>query len=264
MSTVTSELSDSYTKIVDGEFYKNLKGITAGIEALQKSFVGSESRKQMQSWQTVLNDPESSINKSMRMWSEISKNIDYGKSVGLQQFVDRISKIDVISSAGLQLPLSELLTTKNVISFKVSEAIDYAYEKAKEEAGEPEISKEELGNVVRKEIINNTLGGADIKNNIFKEKFYAIIKFLLISVILPLVVSFVYDLGKAQLGKVIKFSTEDDSPVIYEIHNENTYVNIIDQTDKKYHIFFVDDDGNVIDGYTDKENIDMNFGDAED
>ena len=52
--------------------------------------------------------------------------------------------------------------------------------------------------------------------------------------------------------------------MIYEIHNENTYVNIIDQTDKKYHIFFVDDDGNVIDGYTDKENIDMNFGDAED
>ena len=49
---------------------------------------------------------------------------------------------------------------------------------------------------------------------------------------LPLAINFVYDLGKAQLGKVIKFSAEDDAPVIYEIHNENTYVNIIDHTEK--------------------------------
>ena len=66
MSATTSELLDSYTKMLDSEFYKNLKGITAGIEALQKSLVGSDLHKQMQAWQTVLNDPESSINKSMQ------------------------------------------------------------------------------------------------------------------------------------------------------------------------------------------------------
>ena len=76
--------------------------------------------------------------------------------------------------------------------------------------------------------------------------------------------SLIYDLGKAQLGKVITFSAEDNAPVIYEIHNENTYVNIIDHTDKKYRVFFIDDDGNVIDGYMDKENINMNFEDDED
>ena len=81
---------------------------------------------------------------------------------------------------------------------------------------------------------------------------------------MPLIISFVYDLGKAQLGKVIKFSAEDNAPVIYEIHNENTYVNIIDKTDKKYRVFFIDDDRNIIDGYMDKENIDMNFEDDED
>ena len=32
MSATTSELLDSYTKMLDSEFYKNLKGITAGIE----------------------------------------------------------------------------------------------------------------------------------------------------------------------------------------------------------------------------------------
>ena len=42
MSATTSELLDSYTKMLDSEFYKNLKGITAGIEALQKSLVGSD------------------------------------------------------------------------------------------------------------------------------------------------------------------------------------------------------------------------------
>lgn len=250
MSATTSELLDSYTKMLDSEFYKNLKGITAGIEALQKSLVGSDLHKQMQAWQTVLNDPESSINKSMRMWSEFSINIDYGKLTGLQ--------------AGLHSHLGELLNTDNIINSKFSEVIDYAYETAKEEAGEPEISKEELGNVVREEIKNDTLGEADIENNKFKEKFYAVIKFFLKNVLLPLALSLIYDLGKAQLGKVITFSAEDNAPVIYEIQNKNTYVNIIDKTDKKYRVFFIDDDGNVIDGYMDKENINMNFENDED
>lgn len=268
MSATTSELLDSYTKMLDSEFYKNLKGITAGIEALQKSLVGSEFHKQMQAWQTVLNDPESSINKSMRMWSEFSRNIDYGKltglQAGLQQFADQMTKIDMSSFAGLQSHLGELLNTDNIINFKFSEAIDYAYETAKEEAGEPEISKEELGNVVREEIKNDTLGEADIENNKFKEKFYAVIKSFLMNVLLPLALSLIYDLGKAQLGKVITFSAEDNAPVIYEIQNKNTYVNVIDKTDKKYRVFFIDDDGNVIDGYMDKENINMNFEDDED
>ena len=47
MSATTSELLDSYTKMLDSEFYKNLKGITAGIEALQKSLLGSDLHKQM-------------------------------------------------------------------------------------------------------------------------------------------------------------------------------------------------------------------------
>ena len=42
MTATTSELLDSYTKMLDSEFYKNLKGITAGIEALQKSLIGSD------------------------------------------------------------------------------------------------------------------------------------------------------------------------------------------------------------------------------
>lgn len=263
MSATTSELSDSYTKMFDSEFYKNLQGITAGLEALQKSLVGSDFHKQMQAWRTVLNDPESSINKSMRMWSGFSQNIDYGKltglQAGLQQFADQIPQIHMSSFVGLQTHLGELLNTDNIINFKLSEAIDYAYETVKDEVGEPEISKDELGNVVRKEIINDTLGEADIENSKFKEKFYAFIKDFLVYVILPLAISLLYDLGKAQLGKFITFSAEDDAPVIYEIHNENTYVNIIDQTDKKYRVLFIDDDGNVIDGYTDKDNIDMNF-----
>ena len=84
------------------------------------------------------------------------------------------------------------------------------------------------------------------------------------NVLLPLALNLIYDLGKAQLGKVITFSAEDNAPVIYEIQNKNTYVNIIDKTGKKYRVFFIDDDGNVIDGYMDKENINMNFEDDED
>lgn len=262
--SATSEILEANAKILNGNYCKNMEGAKAGIEALYKSITGFDYNVQMQAWQNALNDPESYINKTMRMWSAYSKTIDYEKLTGLQQIVDQMPKIDISSFVGLQTHLGELLNTDNIINFKLSDAIDYAYETAKDEAGEPEISKDELGNVVREEIINDTLGEADIENNKFKEKFYEFIKFFLISVLLPLAINFVYDLGKAQLGKVIKFSAEDDAPVIYEIHNENTYVNIIDHTDKKYRVFFIDDDGNVIDGYMDKENIDMNFDDDED
>lgn len=71
-------------------------------------------------------------------------------------------------------------------------------------------------------------------------------------------------ISRCKHGKVITFSAEDNAPVIYEIQNKNTYVNIIDKTDKKYRVFFIDDDGNVIDGYMDKENINMNFENDED
>ena len=266
MST-TSELIDAYTKAFDSDYFKNMQGIQAGLEAMYKSITGNDAYKQIQAWQKVLNDPESSINKSMRMWSEFSKKIDYEKltgiQAGLQQLTLQMPKIDMSAFDGLQTNLGKLLNTENLINSKLSEAIEYAYETAREEAGEPDISKEELQNVVREEIENDTLGDAVIENSKFKEHFYAVIKFILLNVILPLAVSFIYDLGKAQIGKLIKSSAENDAPVIYESHNENTYVNIIDQTDKKYRVFFIDDDGNVIDGYTDKENIDMNFEDEE-
>ncbi len=266
MST-TSELIDAYTKAFDSDYFKNMQGIQAGLEAMYKSITGNDAYKQIQAWQKVLNDPESSINKSMRMWSEFSKKIDYEKltgiQAGLQQLTLQMPKIDMSAFDGLQTNLGKLLNTENLINSKLSEAIEYAYETAREEAGEPDISKEELQSVVREEIENDTLGDAVIENSKFKEHFYAVIKFILLNVILPLAVSFIYDFGKAQIGKLIKSSAENDAPVIYEIHNENTYVNIIDQTDKKYRVFFIDDDGNVIDGYTDKENIDMNFEDEE-
>ena len=78
MST-TSELIDAYTKAFDSDYFKNMQGIQAGLEAMYKSITGNDAYKQIQAWQKVLNDPESSINKSMRMWSEFSKKIDYEK-----------------------------------------------------------------------------------------------------------------------------------------------------------------------------------------
>ena len=98
-----------------------------------------------------------------------------------------------------------------------------------------------------------------IGNNKFKEKFYQVIKAILINI----VASLVSGLAIAKFGEVIKASDNENAPVIYEIQNENTYVNIVDQTDKQYHVYFIDDEGNIIDGYTSKENIDTNFEEVE-
>lgn len=202
MSATTSELLDSYTKMLDSEFYKNLKGITAGIEALQKSLVGSDLHKQMQAWQTVLNDPESSINKSMRMWSEFSINIDYGKltglQAGLQQLADQMPKIDMSSFAGLQSHLGELLNTDNIINSKFSEVIDYAYETAKE-IEEPDIGKEELKNNIIEEIDNKDAKKSTIRNSEFQKTVFNII-----CIILVITFTYLYQIGK------IEHSSEND------------------------------------------------------
>lgn len=179
----TSELIDAYTKAFNGDYLKNMQVIQVGLEATYKSITGNDAYKQMQAWQKVLNDPESSINKSMRMWSEFSKKIDYEKltgiQAGLQQLTFQMPKIDMSAFEGLQSNLGKLLNTENIINSKLSEAIEYAYETAREEAGEPDIGKEELQNVVREEIENDTLGDAVIQNSKFKEHFYAVIKFIL-------------------------------------------------------------------------------------
>ena len=203
MSATTSELLDSYTKMLDSEFYKNLKDITAGIEALQKSLVESDLHKKMQAWQTVLNDPESSINKSMRMWSEFSINIDYGKwtglQAGLQQLADQMPKIDMSSFAGLQSHLGELLNTDNIINSKFSEVIDYAYETAKE-IEEPDIGKEELKNNIIEEIDNKDAKKSTIRNSEFQK---AVCR--MICLILLIACTYLYQAGGIENASVNDF-----------------------------------------------------------
>lgn len=199
MSATTSELLDSYTKMLDSEFYKNLKDITAGIEALQKSLVGNDLHKQMQAWKTVLNDSESFINKSKRMWSEFFKNIDYGTLTGLQQFADQMPKIDMSSFVALQTHLGELLNTENIINFKLSEAIDYAYETAKE-IEEPDIGKEELKNNIIEEIDNKDAKKSTIRNSEFQKTVCK-----MICIILLTACTYLYHAGGIENASVIDF-----------------------------------------------------------
>ena len=49
MST-TSELIDAYTKAFDSDYFKNMQGIQAGLEAMYKSITGNDAYKQIQAW----------------------------------------------------------------------------------------------------------------------------------------------------------------------------------------------------------------------
>lgn len=269
MSITVEELNNIYTNLFDEKYIEQARALSAGLERYYGSFVGSENYKQLQSLQKILKDPDSSINRSIKMWSEVSEKIDFKKmtgiQTGLQQFADQIPKIDLSAFSALQtLDYDKIFSNDNILGQKFSEACDYAYEIAKEEAGEPDVSKEELENTVKEEIKSNIVGKAEIENSQFKTKYYKVIIFIFTNVILPLLLNLVYDLGKAQIGKMIKLSTEENAPVIYEIHSENTYVNIIDQTENQYRVYFIDDDGNPIDGYIEKENVNLNFEDEED
>lgn len=269
MSITVEELNNIYSNLFDEEYLQRTRALSAGLEKFYESITGSESYKQIQALKKALNDPDSSINRSIKICSGLSEKIDFEKLTGiqegLQQFAEQMPKIDLSAFSALQiLNYDKLFNSENIIGQKFSEACDYAYEMAKQEAGEPDISKEELENTVKEEIKNNTVGKAEIENSQFRIKYYKIIKFIFTNVILPLLLSLVYDLGKAQIGKMIKSSAEENAPVIYEIHNENTYVNIIDQTENLYRVYFIDEEGTPIDGYIEKENVNLDFEDEED
>lgn len=269
MSITVKELNKIYSNLFDEEYLQRTRALSAGLEKFYESITGSESYKQIQALQKALNDPDSSLNRSIKIWSELSEKVDFEKltgiQAGLQQFVVQTPKIDLSAFSALQtLDYDKLFNDESIIGQKISKVCEYAYEMAKQEAGEPDISKEELENTVKEEIKNNTVGKAEIENSQFKTRYYKVIIFILTNVILPLLLNLVYDLGKAQIGKLIKASTEENAPVIYEIHNENTYVNIIDQTENQYRVYFIDDEGTPIDGYMQKENVNLDFEEKED
>ena len=82
MTATTSEVLEASAKILNCNYYKNMEGAKAGIEALYKSITGFDYNVQMQGWQKILNGPGSDINKIMRMWSAYFKTIDYEKLAG--------------------------------------------------------------------------------------------------------------------------------------------------------------------------------------
>lgn len=191
MSVTTNEWLDEYVKMFDGDMYKNNEGFKAGIENLQKAITGSDFHKQVQAWGVALNDPESSINKSMRMWSEFSKNIDYEKLAGLQtglkQLADQIPKYDTSALAALQtFDYNKLFSPDTEIGKNFTEAYDYAYETTESEVGEPDIDKEELKNTIIEEIKTNQLDEVDIENSKFQKNVYAILGINMIAMLLYL------------------------------------------------------------------------------
>lgn len=262
MSIIVEELNNVYRNLFSEEYLERTRKLSIESEKFYESITRSECYKQIQ----ALNDPDSFINRSIKIWSELSEKIDFEKLTGiqaeLQQFVDQMPKIDLSAFSALQtLNYDKLFNSENIIGQKFSEACEYAYEMAKQEVGEPDISKEELESVVKEEIKNNTVGEAKIENSAFKKKFYEIMSKIFLTIILSIIANMIYDFGKAQIGKFIKISTEANAPAIYQINNENTYVNIIEQIENYYHIYFIDDDGNAIDGYIEKDNVDLEFED---
>ncbi len=169
--TATSEISEEYAKVFNCDHYKNnIEGAEAGLEALCKTITGYDYNVQMQAWQKILNDPESDINKSMRMWLEYSKQIDYekleGLQAGVQRFAEQITKFDASTLSSLKA--EQLFDTDSEIGKSFTEVYDCAYEAAKE-IEEPDIGKEELKNSIIEEINNKDVNKHIMMNSVFQK-----------------------------------------------------------------------------------------------
>ena len=65
MTATLSKILEANLKGFNCSYFENMEG----IEAVYKSITGFDYNVQMQAWKNALNDPESYINKTIRMWS---------------------------------------------------------------------------------------------------------------------------------------------------------------------------------------------------
>lgn len=201
MTATTSEMLEAYAKILKCNYYKNMEGAKAVIEAIYKSITGCDYNVQMQAWQKILNDPESDINKTMRMWSAYSKTIDYEKLAGLQAGVQRLAdKMTNFDTSTLSsLKTEQLFDTDTEIGKDFTEVYDCAYETAKE-IEEPDIGKEELKNNIIEEIDNNDAKKSVIRNSEFQKAVFNIICFILVTTF-----TYLYQTGKIEQSSANDF-----------------------------------------------------------
>lgn len=194
MTATTSEVLEASAKILNCNYYKNMEGAKAGIEALYKSITGFDYNVQMQGWQKILNGPESDINKTMRMWSAYFKTIDYEKLAGLQagvqRLADKMTKIDTSTLSSLKTEQS--FDTDTEIGKNFTEIYDCAYETAKE-IEEPDIGKEELKSNIIDEIDNKNAKKSIIRNSEFQKAVFNIICVMLVTIF-----TYLYQTGKIE------------------------------------------------------------------
>lgn len=269
MSVTAEEWGNIYRKLdlLSTEYNEKAKVMTASLERVYETLAGNESVKQLQRLQEMLYEPDSQINQAMQRWTYVLSKIDFAKIAkmqdGLLAFAEQFEMINIEKQ--IQFPELDYdrLFENNLYNQKFTEACDVAYETARQEAGEPDISKEELERAVKEDLKTNSFDGVEIENSKFKEAYIKVLKFILYNIIIPLMVAGLYDIGKIAVGNIIKSSTKENSATIYEITNENTYVNIIEQTENHYQIYFIDDEGHIVNGYIEKENVELDFEDEE-
>jgi hypothetical protein len=197
MTATTSEILEAYGKKYNCEDYKNMEGVKAGIEALYKSITGYDYTVQMQAWKKILNDPESNINKSIRMLSVYSKSIDHeklsGLQAGMQRFADQITEIGTSTLSSLKT--EQLFDTDTEIGKGFTDVYDCAYETAKE-IEEPDIGKEELKSNVIEEVDNNDANKSIIRSSEFQK---------VVCIILLIACAYLYQVGGIKNASAITF-----------------------------------------------------------
>lgn len=201
MTVTTNEISELYAQVFNCDYYKNMEGAKAGIEALYKSITGFDYNVQMQAWQKILNDPESDINKTIRMWSAYSKTIDYEKLAGLQagvhRLADKMTNFDTSTLSSLKT--EQLFDTDTEIGKDFTEVYDCAYETAKE-IEEPDIGKEELKSNIIEEIDNKDAKKSTIRNSEFQKAVFNIICIILVTTF-----TYLYQTGKIEQSSANNF-----------------------------------------------------------
>lgn len=221
MTATTSEILETYGKVYNCEDYKNMEGVKAGIEALYKSITGYDYTVQMQAWKKILNDPESNINKSIRMLSVYSKSIDHeklsGLQAGMQRFADQITEIGTSTLSSLKT--EQLFDTDTEIGKGFTDVYDCAYETAKE-IEEPDIGKEELKNNIIEEIDNRDAKKSIIRNSEFQKAVFNIICAMFITIF-----TYLYQTGKIEHSSAIDFINHIMTIFVAPLLVSNSYDN---------------------------------------
>lgn len=242
---------------INTESIKRLKEITAKMEkTISVAFNNESMKRSMEMLNLAVDECLAKVSSTLRQYN--FDDIFKGLQFQLDEMADTIGLKNMEMLQNIDFPR---LFQDSFYRKKYDEASQMAFEYVEEEVkSEEDISQEELLEIFNEQIEDNVGWQEKLynKSQEFQRKYYVFYNIVIgfFKLLIGLIITSSLEFGASYAWGKITAEPKKDSTDIYYF-DQRTEINIINETSNHYLILFVDDDGNIVTGYSEKENVEI-------